>query len=150
MVNGWGSASEEERQFSSRRSSVASSSDGSIFAHDGFAQALVAAADKAGYRLEGTSLSKRGSSVWNSGLAMNRRSAARTHSTPVLFGLAVCLLLADVSALLLAGVSATLLAGVSLSACGGCVAQIMHGTDTQHKYRYLYIHTRNCLSYALG
>ncbi|XP_062329471.1 roundabout homolog 2 [Osmerus eperlanus] len=60
MVNGWGSASEEERQFSSRRSSVASSSDGSIFAHTGFAQALVAAADKAGYRLEGTSLSKRG------------------------------------------------------------------------------------------
>lgn len=60
MANGWGSASEDERNFSSRRSSVASSSDGSIFTHCSFAQALVAAADKAGYRLDGTSLSKRG------------------------------------------------------------------------------------------
>lgn len=60
MVNGWGSASEDDRNFSSHRSSVASSSDGSIFTHCSFAQALVAAADKAGYRLEGTSLSKRG------------------------------------------------------------------------------------------
>uniref|UniRef100_A0A672FA99 Roundabout, axon guidance receptor, homolog 2 (Drosophila) n=1 Tax=Salarias fasciatus TaxID=181472 RepID=A0A672FA99_SALFA len=60
MVNGWGSASEDERHFSSHRSSLGSSSDGSIFTHCSFAQALVAAADKAGYRLEGTSLSKRG------------------------------------------------------------------------------------------
>uniref|UniRef100_A0A3Q2TYT0 Roundabout, axon guidance receptor, homolog 2 (Drosophila) n=1 Tax=Fundulus heteroclitus TaxID=8078 RepID=A0A3Q2TYT0_FUNHE len=60
MVNGWGSASEDERIFSSQRSSLGSSSDGSIFTHCSFAQALVAAADKAGYRLEGTSLSKRG------------------------------------------------------------------------------------------
>ncbi|XP_036070754.1 roundabout homolog 2 isoform X5 [Oryzias melastigma] len=60
MVNGWGSASEDERNFSSHRSSLDSSSDGSIFTHCSFAQALVAAADKAGYRLEGTSLSKRG------------------------------------------------------------------------------------------
>ncbi|KAF7218449.1 transcript variant X11, partial [Nothobranchius furzeri] len=60
MVNGWGSASEEEHNFSSHRSSLGSSSDGSIFTHCSFAQALVAAADKAGYRLEGTSLSKRG------------------------------------------------------------------------------------------
>ncbi|KAM6961029.1 roundabout homolog 2 [Aplochiton taeniatus] len=60
MVNGWGSASDDERNFSSHRSSVGSSSDGSTFAHCNFAQALVAAADKAGYRLEGTSLSKRG------------------------------------------------------------------------------------------
>ncbi|XP_030634928.1 roundabout homolog 2 [Chanos chanos] len=60
MVNGWGSASEDERGFSSRRSSVASSSDGSLFTHCSFAQALVAAADKAGYRLDGTSLSKGG------------------------------------------------------------------------------------------
>ncbi|XP_056905544.1 roundabout homolog 2 isoform X18 [Takifugu flavidus] len=60
MVNGWGSASEDERNFSSHRSSLGSSSDGSIFTHCSFAQALVAAADKAGYRLEGTSLSKRG------------------------------------------------------------------------------------------
>nr|XP_057935108.1 roundabout homolog 2 isoform X4 [Doryrhamphus excisus] len=59
MVNGWGSASEDERNFSSHRSSLGSSSDGSIFTHCSFAQALVAAADKAGYRLEGTSLSKR-------------------------------------------------------------------------------------------
>ncbi|MEQ2176340.1 hypothetical protein GOODEAATRI_027015 [Goodea atripinnis] len=60
MMNGWGSASEDERNFSSHRSSLGSSSDGSIFTHCSFAQALVAAADKAGYRLEGTSLSKRG------------------------------------------------------------------------------------------
>lgn len=59
-MNGWGSASEDERNFSSHRSSLGSSSDGSIFTHCSFAQALVAAADKAGYRLEGTSLSKRG------------------------------------------------------------------------------------------
>uniref|UniRef100_A0A8C1N8N9 Roundabout, axon guidance receptor, homolog 2 (Drosophila) n=1 Tax=Cyprinus carpio TaxID=7962 RepID=A0A8C1N8N9_CYPCA len=61
MVNGWGSASEDDdRNFSSRRSSAGSSSDGSLFTHCSFAQALVAAADKAGYRLDGTSLSKRG------------------------------------------------------------------------------------------
>uniref|UniRef100_A0A7N8XR88 Roundabout, axon guidance receptor, homolog 2 (Drosophila) n=1 Tax=Mastacembelus armatus TaxID=205130 RepID=A0A7N8XR88_9TELE len=60
MVNGWGSASEDDRNYSSHRSSLGSSSDGSIFTHCSFAQALVAAADKAGYRLEGTSLSKRG------------------------------------------------------------------------------------------
>uniref|UniRef100_A0A672Z0P2 Roundabout, axon guidance receptor, homolog 2 (Drosophila) n=1 Tax=Sphaeramia orbicularis TaxID=375764 RepID=A0A672Z0P2_9TELE len=48
MVNGWGSASEDERNFSSHRSSLGSSSDGSIFTHCSFAQALVAAADKAG------------------------------------------------------------------------------------------------------
>ncbi|XP_026137515.1 LOW QUALITY PROTEIN: roundabout homolog 2-like [Carassius auratus] len=60
MVNGWGSASEDDdRNFSSRRSSAASSSDGSLFTHCSFARALVAAADKAGYRLDGTSLSKR-------------------------------------------------------------------------------------------
>ncbi|KAA0701789.1 Roundabout -like protein 2 [Triplophysa tibetana] len=60
MVNGWGSASEDdERNFSSRRSSVGSSSDGSLFTGCSFARALVAAADKAGYRLDGTSLSKR-------------------------------------------------------------------------------------------
>nr|XP_055053198.1 roundabout homolog 2 isoform X5 [Misgurnus anguillicaudatus] len=61
MVNGWGSASEDDdRNFSSRRSSAGSSSDGSLFTHCSFAQALVAAADKAGYRLDGTSLTKRG------------------------------------------------------------------------------------------
>ncbi|XP_034063106.1 roundabout homolog 2 isoform X4 [Gymnodraco acuticeps] len=60
MVNGWGSASEDDRNFSSHRSSYGSSSDGSIFTQCSFAQALVAAADKAGYQLEGTSLSKRG------------------------------------------------------------------------------------------
>ncbi|XP_056612330.1 roundabout homolog 2 isoform X1 [Triplophysa dalaica] len=60
MVNGWGSASEDDdRNFSSRRSSVGSSSDGSLFTRCSFARALVAAADKAGYRLDGTSLSKR-------------------------------------------------------------------------------------------
>uniref|UniRef100_A0A671NY54 Roundabout, axon guidance receptor, homolog 2 (Drosophila) n=1 Tax=Sinocyclocheilus anshuiensis TaxID=1608454 RepID=A0A671NY54_9TELE len=61
MVNGWGSASEDDdRNFSSRRSSAGSSSDGSLFTHCSFARALVAAADKAGYCLDGTSLSKRG------------------------------------------------------------------------------------------
>uniref|UniRef100_A0A8C9W5Z9 Roundabout, axon guidance receptor, homolog 2 (Drosophila) n=1 Tax=Scleropages formosus TaxID=113540 RepID=A0A8C9W5Z9_SCLFO len=54
MVNGWGSASDDERNFSSHRSSLGSSSDGSIFTHASFAQALVAAADKAGYRCDGT------------------------------------------------------------------------------------------------
>ncbi|KAJ3600390.1 hypothetical protein NHX12_031375, partial [Muraenolepis orangiensis] len=63
MVNGWGSASEDERNFSSHRSSYGSSSDGSIFTQCSFAQALVAAADKAGYQLEGTSLSKRDGST---------------------------------------------------------------------------------------
>ncbi|XP_042152321.1 roundabout homolog 2 isoform X6 [Oncorhynchus tshawytscha] len=61
MVNGWGSASEEDdRHYSSHRSSVGSSSDGSLYTQCSFAQALVAAADKAGYHLEGTSLAKRG------------------------------------------------------------------------------------------
>ncbi|XP_019721089.1 roundabout homolog 2 [Hippocampus comes] len=73
MANGWGSASEDERNFSSRRSSVASSSDGSIFTHCSFAQALVAAADKAGYRLDGTSLSKRGRCKRDKGLPHRQR-----------------------------------------------------------------------------
>lgn len=60
MVNGWGSASDEDRNFSSHRSSVGSSSDDSIFASGTFAQALVAAADKAGFRLHGTSLTRTG------------------------------------------------------------------------------------------
>ncbi|XP_057206392.1 roundabout homolog 2 isoform X11 [Triplophysa rosa] len=69
MVNGWGSASEDDdRNFSSRRSSVGSSSDGSLFTRCSFARALVAAADKAGYRLDGTSLSKRGPSGRNASL----------------------------------------------------------------------------------
>ncbi|KAJ0063893.1 hypothetical protein NL108_013312, partial [Boleophthalmus pectinirostris] len=63
MLNGWGSASEEEGPFSSHRSSLGSSSDGSIFTHCSFTQALVVAADRAGYRLEGTSLSKRGKAL---------------------------------------------------------------------------------------
>lgn len=68
MVNGWGSASDDDdRNFSSRRSSAGSSSDGSLFTHCNFARALVAAADKAGYRLDGTSLSKRGPSGRNPG-----------------------------------------------------------------------------------
>ncbi|GAB0177942.1 roundabout 2 [Grus japonensis] len=58
MVNGWGSASDEDRNFSSHRSSVGSSSDDSIFTSGSFAQALVAAADKAGFRLDGTSLTR--------------------------------------------------------------------------------------------
>lgn len=60
MVNGWGSASDEDRNFSSYRSSVGSSSDGSIFASGSFAQALMAAANKAGFRLDGTSLTRTG------------------------------------------------------------------------------------------
>lgn len=71
MVNGWGSASEEDdRPFSSHRSSAGSSSDGSLFTHCSFARALAAAADKAGYRLDGTSLTKRGLSVCVSGRNM--------------------------------------------------------------------------------
>ncbi|GAB1300377.1 Roundabout homolog 2 [Apodemus speciosus] len=66
MVNGWGSASDEERNFSSHRSSVGSSSDGSIFASGSFAQALVAAADKAGFRLDGTSLTRTGKAFTSS------------------------------------------------------------------------------------
>ncbi|XP_069492534.1 roundabout homolog 2 isoform X3 [Ambystoma mexicanum] len=60
MVNGWGSASEEDRNFSSHRSSVGSSSDESLFTSGSFAHALVAAADKAGFRLDGTSLTRAG------------------------------------------------------------------------------------------
>lgn len=84
MVNGWGSASEDERNFSSHRSSLGSSSDGSIFTHCSFAQALVAAADKAGYRLEGTSLSKRG---WCAEQAPRRQTGISTDlslSAPIL------------------------------------------------------------------
>ncbi|KAB0344026.1 hypothetical protein FD754_020952, partial [Muntiacus muntjak] len=66
MVNGWGSASDEDRNFSSHRSSVGSSSDGSIFASGSFAQALVAAADKAGFRLDGTSLTRTGKAFTSS------------------------------------------------------------------------------------
>ncbi|KAL7849174.1 hypothetical protein SRHO_G00207970 [Serrasalmus rhombeus] len=72
MVNGWGSASEEDdRPFSSHRSSAGSSSDGSLFTHCSFARALAAAADKAGYRLDGTSLSKR-----DKGLPLRPRPAS--------------------------------------------------------------------------
>ncbi|XP_063812402.1 roundabout homolog 2 isoform X10 [Pseudophryne corroboree] len=60
MVNGWGSASDEDRIYSSRRSSVVSSSDDSIFMNGNFAHSLVAAADKAGFTLNGTSLSRAG------------------------------------------------------------------------------------------
>ncbi|XP_029400693.1 roundabout homolog 2 isoform X8 [Mus pahari] len=66
MVNGWGSASDEDRNFSSHRSSVGSSSDGSIFASGSFAKALVAAADKAGFRLDGTSLTRTGKAFTSS------------------------------------------------------------------------------------
>uniref|UniRef100_A0AAQ4S5Q2 Si:ch1073-83m3.1 n=1 Tax=Gasterosteus aculeatus aculeatus TaxID=481459 RepID=A0AAQ4S5Q2_GASAC len=79
MVNGWGSASEDDRNFSSHRSSLGSSSDGSIFTHCSFAQALVAAADKAGYRLEGTSLSKRG---WCVGTVCTLPTGTRTSDLP--------------------------------------------------------------------
>ncbi|XP_068126618.1 roundabout homolog 2 isoform X15 [Hyperolius riggenbachi] len=60
MVNGWGSASDEDRNFTSRRSSVGSSSDDAIFTSGSFAQSLAAAADKAGFTLNGTSLSREG------------------------------------------------------------------------------------------
>uniref|UniRef100_A0A9J7Y172 Roundabout, axon guidance receptor, homolog 2 (Drosophila) n=1 Tax=Cyprinus carpio carpio TaxID=630221 RepID=A0A9J7Y172_CYPCA len=60
MVNGWGSASEDDdRNFSSRRSSAGSSSEGSLFTHCSFARALVAAADKAGYCLDDKGLPHR-------------------------------------------------------------------------------------------
>ncbi|XP_068507420.1 roundabout homolog 2 isoform X7 [Syngnathus scovelli] len=80
MANGWGSASEDERNFSSRRSSSASSSDGSIFTHCSFAQALVAAADKAGYRLDGGGLSKRGRCKRDKG-SSNRHRPGSPFST---------------------------------------------------------------------
>uniref|UniRef100_A0A6I8R034 Roundabout guidance receptor 2 n=1 Tax=Xenopus tropicalis TaxID=8364 RepID=A0A6I8R034_XENTR len=57
MVNGWGSASDEDRNYSSHRSSVGSATDDSIIASGNFAQSLVAAADKAGFSLNGNSLS---------------------------------------------------------------------------------------------
>lgn len=97
MVNGWGSASEDERNFSSHRSSLGSSSDGSIFTHCSFAQALVAAADKAGYRLDGTSLSKRGWCVESSSAAAGLElvAVADDLSLPALI-LPPVILLADV------------------------------------------------------
>ncbi|XP_041067298.1 roundabout homolog 2 isoform X2 [Carcharodon carcharias] len=60
MINGWGSASEEERNMSSRRSSAVSSSSDSIFTDGDFAQALATAADRAGFKMEGTSLMRTG------------------------------------------------------------------------------------------
>lgn len=50
MINGWGSASEEDSG-SSGRSSVVSSSDGSFFTDADFAQAVAAAAEYAGLRV---------------------------------------------------------------------------------------------------
>ncbi|XP_034024256.1 LOW QUALITY PROTEIN: roundabout homolog 1 [Thalassophryne amazonica] len=50
MINGWGSASEEDN-VSSGRSSAVSSSDGSFFTDADFAQAVAAAAEYSGIRL---------------------------------------------------------------------------------------------------
>ncbi|XP_057695476.1 roundabout homolog 1-like isoform X4 [Corythoichthys intestinalis] len=50
MINGWGSASEEDN-VSSGRSSAVSSSDGSFFTDTDFAQAVVAAAEYSGMRV---------------------------------------------------------------------------------------------------
>ncbi|XP_036379292.1 roundabout homolog 1-like isoform X1 [Megalops cyprinoides] len=50
MINGWGSASEEDNA-SSRRSSAASSSDGSFFTDADFAQAVATAAEFAGLKV---------------------------------------------------------------------------------------------------
>lgn len=50
MINGWGSASEEDN-VSSGRSSAVSSSDGSFFTDADFAQAVAAAAEYSGLRL---------------------------------------------------------------------------------------------------
>lgn len=49
MINGWGSASEEDN-VSSGRSSAVSSSDGSFFTDADFAQAVAAAAEYSGHR----------------------------------------------------------------------------------------------------
>lgn len=50
MINGWGSASEEDNG-SSGRSSAISSSDGSFFTDADFAQAVATAAEYAGLRV---------------------------------------------------------------------------------------------------
>ncbi|KAG5837547.1 hypothetical protein ANANG_G00240490 [Anguilla anguilla] len=50
MINGWGSASEEDNA-SSGRSSAVSSSDGSFFTDADFAQAVAAAAEYAGLKV---------------------------------------------------------------------------------------------------
>lgn len=50
MINGWGSASEEDNA-SSGRSSAISSSDGSFFTDADFAQAVATAAEYAGLRV---------------------------------------------------------------------------------------------------
>ncbi|XP_067849522.1 roundabout homolog 2 [Heptranchias perlo] len=60
MINGWGSASEEEHNMSSHRSSAGSSSSDSIFTDGDFTQALATAADRAGFKMEGTSLMRTG------------------------------------------------------------------------------------------
>lgn len=98
-MNGWGSASEDDRNFSSHRSSLGSSSDGSIFTHCSFAQALVAAADKAGYRLEGTSLSKRGRCLENQLPIADLELLPAAHDLSALFAPLV-IKLADVSSVL--------------------------------------------------
>uniref|UniRef100_A0A6I8NJ50 Roundabout guidance receptor 2 n=1 Tax=Ornithorhynchus anatinus TaxID=9258 RepID=A0A6I8NJ50_ORNAN len=82
MVNGWGSASDEDRNFSSHRSSVGNSSDDSIFTSGSFAQALIAAADKAGFRLDGTSLSRTGK-AFTSSQRPHPTSPFSTDSNPI-------------------------------------------------------------------
>ncbi|XP_078416540.1 roundabout homolog 1 isoform X3 [Cetorhinus maximus] len=51
MINGWGSASEEDANSSSGRSSAVSSSDGSFFTDADFAHAVAAAAEYAGLKV---------------------------------------------------------------------------------------------------
>ncbi|XP_069748530.1 roundabout homolog 1 [Narcine bancroftii] len=51
MINGWGSASEEDGNSSSGRSSAVSSSDGSFFTDADFAHAVAAAAEYAGLKV---------------------------------------------------------------------------------------------------
>ncbi|XP_067849518.1 roundabout homolog 1 isoform X2 [Heptranchias perlo] len=51
MINGWGSASEEDVNTSSGRSSAVSSSDGSFFTDADFAHAVAAAAEYAGLKI---------------------------------------------------------------------------------------------------
>lgn len=72
MINGWGSASEEDN-ISSGRSSV-SSSDGSFFTDADFAQAVAAAAEYAGLKVARRQMHEAAGGEWSSARWDNLKS----------------------------------------------------------------------------
>ncbi|GCB87037.1 hypothetical protein scyTo_0027722 [Scyliorhinus torazame] len=68
MINGWGSASEEDANSSSGRSSAVSSSDGSFFTDADFAHAVAAAAEYAGLKVARHQMQEPATGVYSTGL----------------------------------------------------------------------------------